>query len=49
LPNPRRLCPSYARQTGYACIKAMGGFGPQLTPYGVKFKIAAYTETDHKD
>jgi hypothetical protein len=41
--------PSYARQTGYACIKChVGGFGPQLTPYGVKFKIAAYTETDHK-
>src|SRR6267143_4744882 len=33
--------PSYARQTGYACIKChVGGFGPQLTPYGVKFKIA---------
>ena len=25
----------------------MGGFGPQLTPYGIKFKISAYTETDH--
>src|SRR5882762_8175656 len=33
--------PSYARQTGCACIKChVGGFGPQLTPYGVKFKIA---------
>jgi hypothetical protein len=41
--------PSYARQTGYACIKChVGGFGPQLTPYGVRFKLAAYTETDHK-
>ena len=41
--------PSYARQTGYACIKChVGGFGPQLTPYGVRFKIGAYTETDHK-
>ena len=41
--------PSYARQTGYACVKChVGGFGPQLTPYGVKFKISAYTETDHK-
>jgi hypothetical protein len=41
--------PSYARQTGYACIKChVGGFGPQLTPYGVRFKLGAYTETDHK-
>jgi hypothetical protein len=41
--------PSYARQTGYACVKChVGGFGPQLTPYGIKFKISAYTESDHK-
>src|ERR1700756_5987810 len=41
--------PSYARQTGYACVKChVGGFGPQLTPYGIRFKINAYTETDHK-
>jgi hypothetical protein len=41
--------PSYARQTGHPCIKChVGGFGPQLTPYGVRFKISAYTETDNK-
>src|SRR5882757_730709 len=41
--------PSYARQTGYACTKChVGGFGPQLTPYGIRFKINGYTETDHK-
>jgi hypothetical protein len=41
--------PSYARQTGYACVKChVGGYGPQLTPYGIKFKINAYTESDHK-
>jgi hypothetical protein len=41
--------PSYARQTGYPCVKChVGGFGPQLTPYGIKFKISAYTETDNK-
>src|SRR5580700_10789149 len=41
--------PSYARQTGYACVKChVGGFGPQLTPYGIKFKINGYTESDHK-
>ena len=41
--------PSYARQTGYPCTKChVGGFGPQLTPYGIRFKINGYTETDHK-
>ena len=41
--------PSYARQTGYPCVKChVGAFGPQLTPYGIKFKINGYTETDHK-
>jgi hypothetical protein len=41
--------PSYARQTGHPCVKChVGGFGPQLTPYGVRFKISAYTESDHK-
>jgi hypothetical protein len=41
--------PSYARQTGYPCVKChVGGFGPQLTPYGVRFKLSAYTETDNK-
>jgi len=41
--------PSYARQTGHPCVKChVGGFGPQLTPYGVRFKIGAYTETDNK-
>jgi hypothetical protein len=49
LPESASAVPSYARQTGYACVKChVGGFGPQLTPYGIKFKINAYTETDHK-
>jgi hypothetical protein len=44
-----RAVPSYARQTGYPCVKChVGAFGPQLTPYGIKFKISAYTESDHK-
>src|SRR4030088_448795 len=39
--------PSYARQTGYACVKChVGAFGPQLTPYGIKFQINGYTESD---
>jgi hypothetical protein len=49
LPESASALPSYARQTGHPCIKChVGGFGPQLTPYGVRFKIGAYTETDHK-
>jgi len=44
--------PSYARQTGYACIKChVGGFGPQLTPYdtvGTVFQ-ADYTPFGKED
>ena len=41
--------PSYAHPTGHPCIKCyVGGFGPDLTPYGLLFKIDAYTETDNK-
>jgi hypothetical protein len=47
--EPASAVPSYARQTGYPCVKChVGGFGPQLTPYGIKFKISGYTESDHK-
>jgi hypothetical protein len=46
---PASAVPSYARQTGQPCAKChVGGFGPQLTPYGIRFKINGYTETDHK-
>lgn len=39
--------PSYARQTGAECAAChVGGFGPQLTPYGIKFKINGYTDSD---
>jgi hypothetical protein len=49
MTDQARAVPSYARQTGYPCTKChVGGFGPQLTPYRIKFKINAYTETDHK-
>ncbi|HJV27552.1 MAG TPA: cytochrome C [Aromatoleum sp.] len=42
--------PSYARQTGSECAAChVGGFGPQLTPYGMKFKIGGYADTDGKD
>jgi hypothetical protein len=39
--------PSYARQTGQDCVAChIGGFGPQLTPFGVKFKLGGYTDSD---
>jgi hypothetical protein len=42
--------PSYARQTGMTCAAChIGGFGPQLTPAGIKFKLGGYTDTDGKD
>lgn len=37
--------PSYARQTGADCASChVGGYGPQLTPYGIRFKIGGYTD-----
>ena len=39
--------PSYARQTGSECAAChVGSYGPQLTPYGIRFKINGYTDTD---
>lgn len=47
LTTPAHAVPSYARQTGAECAAChVGGYGPQLTPYGIKFKINGYTETD---
>ncbi|MBF0628705.1 MAG: cytochrome C [Magnetococcales bacterium] len=41
--------PSYARQTGQNCAAChVGSYGPQLTPYGIKFKLEGYTDTDGK-
>ncbi|MBI5040239.1 MAG: cytochrome C [Gammaproteobacteria bacterium] len=41
---PAEAVPSFARQTGEACSAChVGSFGPQLTPYGQKFKLAGYT------
>ena len=37
--------PSFAIQTGHPCQSChVGGFGPQLTPYGREFKLRGYTE-----
>lgn len=39
--------PSFARQTQQECSTChIGAFGPQLTPYGIKFKLGGYTETN---
>ncbi len=41
--------PSYARQTGQDCVAChIGAFGPQLTPYGIKFKLGGYIDSDGK-
>lgn len=41
--------PSFARQTGESCAAChIGGYGPQLTPHGVQFKLGGYTDTDGK-
>lgn len=47
--SPAHALPSYARQTGQDCAAChIGSFGPQLTPYGMKFKLGGYTESDGK-
>lgn len=39
--------PAFARQTGQECAAChVGGFGPQLTAYGIQFKLGGYTATD---
>lgn len=39
--------PSFARQTGQDCVAChVGGFGPQLTPFGMKFKITGYVDSN---
>jgi len=46
---PAHALPSYARQTGQDCIAChVGGFGPQLTPYGIRFKLGGYSDSDGK-
>src|SRR5215470_11329595 len=39
--------PAYARQTGSSCADChAGAYGPALTPYGMRFKMNGYTDTD---
>lgn len=47
---PAAAVPSFSRQTGQDCATChVGAYGPQLTPYGVRFKLGAYTETSGND
>ncbi len=44
LPLAAHAVPSYALQTGAPCASChVGGFGPQLTPFGRAFKLHGYT------
>lgn len=48
--SPAAAVPSFTRQTGQECATChVGAFGPQLTPYGIKFKIGGYTEANETD
>lgn len=41
---PAQALPAFAAQTGQPCQAChVGGFGPQLTPFGRNFKLHAYT------
>ncbi|SDW98732.1 cytochrome C [Lysobacter enzymogenes] len=48
LASPRaHAVASFARQTGAACADChIGSYGPALTPYGMRFKLAGYTDSD---
>jgi len=47
--TPAHAVPSFARQTGADCAAChVGAFGPQLTPYGIQFKLGGYSDTDGK-
>jgi len=50
LSTPAQAVPSFTRQTGQECATChIGSFGPQLTPYGMKFKMGGYTESSGND
>jgi hypothetical protein len=42
--RPAEAVPAFAQQTGRNCAAChVGGFGPQLTPFGREFKLGGYT------
>ncbi len=49
LASPAQAVPAFARQTGQDCVAChVGGFGPQLTPFGRAFKLGGYTLSNGK-
>lgn len=43
--SPASALPSFAGQTGLPCSAChVGGFGPQLTPFGIAFRATGYTQ-----
>lgn len=47
--RPAQAVPAFAEQTGRNCAAChVGGFGPQLTPFGREFKLGGYTLRLHK-
>lgn len=43
-----RAVPAFAQQTGQPCKTChVGGFGPELTPFGREFKLGGYTLRTH--
>ena len=43
--SPAHAVPAFAVQTGQPCQAChVGGFGPQLTPFGREFKLRGYTQ-----
>lgn len=47
LAGQAQALPAYARQTGQDCGAChVGAFGPQLTPYGQRFKLGGYSDGD---
>src|SRR5437764_14945241 len=46
--RPARPVPAFAQQTGQPCKSChVGGFGPELTPFGREFKLGGYTLRAH--
>jgi hypothetical protein len=44
--RPAEAIPAFARQTDQPCTSChIGAFGPQLTPFGIAFKMSGYTLT----
>ncbi len=49
-PETAHAVPAFAQQTGMACDAChVGGYGPQLTPFGRAFKIGGYTQRGPSD